>query len=126
MNKTSSVRGDWVLTKVHLGTGDPCRSHATASWACLLRSLIQPLSSSSSSSYCASYLPVLSINLFLLLLLLLLQLLRSLIKLSPPPAPPPTVNPESRGLTFVMPSGAVLEGRPPSPSNPRALACLVL
>jgi hypothetical protein len=35
--------------KVHLGTGDPCRSHATASRACLLRSLIKPLSSSPSS-----------------------------------------------------------------------------
>ena len=30
--------------KVHLGTGDPCRSHATASRACLLRSLIKSLS----------------------------------------------------------------------------------
>jgi len=37
----------WV--KVHLGTGDPCRSHATASQPCLLRSLIKSLSFSSSS-----------------------------------------------------------------------------
>jgi hypothetical protein len=29
--------------KVHLGTGDPCGSHATASRPCLLRSLIKPL-----------------------------------------------------------------------------------
>jgi hypothetical protein len=35
--------------KVHLGTGDPCRFHATASRPYLLRSLIKPLSSSSSS-----------------------------------------------------------------------------
>ena len=27
--------------QVHLGTGDPCRLHATASWACLLRCLIK-------------------------------------------------------------------------------------
>jgi len=33
----------------YLGTGDPCRSHATASRPCLLRSLIESLSSSSSS-----------------------------------------------------------------------------
>jgi len=32
----------------YLGTRDPCRSHATASWAYLLRSLIKLLSSSSS------------------------------------------------------------------------------
>ena len=36
--------------QVHLGTRDPCRSYATASWAYLLRSLIKLLSSSSSSS----------------------------------------------------------------------------
>jgi len=35
--------------QVHLGTRDPCRSHATASWSYLLRSLIKLLSSSSSS-----------------------------------------------------------------------------
>jgi len=32
-----------------LGTRDPCRFHATASWVCLLRSTIKLLSSSSSS-----------------------------------------------------------------------------
>jgi len=41
-----------MLSKVHLGTGDPCRSHATASRCrsrpCLLRSLSKSLSSSSS------------------------------------------------------------------------------
>ena len=37
-----------IAGQVHLGTGDPCRFHATASWVCLLRSTIKPLSSSSS------------------------------------------------------------------------------
>ena len=39
-----------IAGQVHLGTGDPCRFHATASWVCLLRSTIKLLSSSSSSS----------------------------------------------------------------------------
>ena len=38
----------------HLGTGDPCRLHATASRACLLRSLIKLLFSSSSSSWASA------------------------------------------------------------------------
>ena len=43
-----------IAGQVHLGTGDPCRLHATASWVCLLRSTIKLLSSSSFSS--SSYL----------------------------------------------------------------------
>ena len=39
------------LHLLYLGTGDPCRFHATASRPYLLRSLIKSLSSSSSSLY---------------------------------------------------------------------------
>jgi len=34
-----------IAGQVHLGTRDPCRFHATASWVCLLRSTIKLLSS---------------------------------------------------------------------------------
>ena len=40
----------YVLRTRKRRTGDPCRSHAPASWLCLLRSWIKPLSSLSSEA----------------------------------------------------------------------------